>query len=642
MDRIKKKLPHYIVFLLKLYAIGLCYFALMRLSLILCATDSKTELFRFLTIKSFFIGFQFDTATLMYAFFLPLLLLFVQSLVKIHNRIIPWIVSMYFCLLVPVFVVITFADIPYFAFFKNRFSEIALQWLGSPKVVAEMIISNPFHAVFLILALIATSFGCYAMFRYCKKQLILHNWSEEHNRFGRLYSIVAFVLLFVFYFTGFRGTLSHPIKVFDAVYCKDPILNQVGLNPVFTLLKSYTSKVHLMDNELALKQTQILLKINQEKNATSPIARTVTSSGSMSKYNIVLVLMESMSANYMTTFGNPHHLTPTLDSLAHHSWFFKNAFSAGIHTNNGVFSSLYSFPALKRIRPMSTVPVRSYSGLPAILKKNGYHNMFFTTHEASFDNLSVFIPANNFDALYAAENYPKDKIIGPYGVADDYLFSYAVNKINTLPKRKPFLATILTTSNHDPYILPDYFKSSLTEKDLRGVQYADWSIGMFLKEAKKQAWFDSTIFVFVADHGLVVGDNPYDLRLSYQHIPIIFYAPTILGTPKTIDNFMGQIDIFPTLMGILHTGYTNNTLGVDVLHQKRECMYFSADDKIGCINENWLYVYRFGGGESLYQYKTGNQTDFAKTQKKDFDFLRNYALSQIQTAEYMYTLNKTR
>ena len=479
------------------------------------------------------------------------------------------------------------------------------------------------------------------MFRFSKKQLIDFTWDNEFNTYGRTYSSVTFFLLFLFYFTGFRGTLSHPIKVFDAIYCKDPILNQIGLNPVFTLLKSYTGKVHLMKDEDALKETLALLQITPSLSKISPIARQISTADAMKRHNVVLVIMESMSANYMKYFGNTNHLTPTLDSLAQHSWFFNHAYSAGIHTNNGVFSSLFSFPALKRTRPMSTIPVRSYSGLPFVLKQNGYKTMFFTTHDASFDNLGVFIPNNNFDQLYSAENYPKDKIIGPYGVSDDYLFSFVIQTINSSSSNAPFFATILTTSNHDPYILPDYYKSTIQDKDLRGVNYADWSIGAFLKRAKQCSWFDNTIFVFVADHGIVVGNNPYDLKLSYQHIPIIMYAPKILGEPKVINNFIGQIDISPTLMGILGASYINNTLGVDVLQQKRECMYFSADDKIGCIDNKWLYVYRFGGGESLYNYKTGDQTDYTKSHKNDFERLRKYALSQIQTAEYLYSSNKT-
>jgi phosphoglycerol transferase MdoB-like AlkP superfamily enzyme len=106
---------------------------------------------------------------------------------------------------------------------------------------------------------------------------------------------------------------------------------------------------------------------------------------------------------------------------------------------------------------------------------------------------------------------------------------------------------------------------------------------------------------------------------------------------------MGQIDLFPTLMGIMGKSYTNNTLGVDVLQNPRPFIYFSADNKIGCLNKEWLYVYRFdGGGESLYHYSQADLKDYIKEPLPIKDSLKNYALSQIQTAEYLFTKELTK
>jgi phosphoglycerol transferase MdoB-like AlkP superfamily enzyme len=144
----------------------------------------------------------------------------------------------------------------------------------------------------------------------------------------------------------------------------------------------------------------------------------------------------------------------------------------------------------------------------------------------------------------------------------------------------------------------------------------------------------------VADHGFRVGYNAYDLPLSYQHIPIFFYAPHILK-PTINNHFIGQIDIFPTLMGLMNMHYINNTLGTDILKNPRSCIYFSADDKIGCIDNQWLYVYRFNGSESLYEYTLGRKENMANEHPDILEKLRNYAFSQIQTAEWMYSHDKT-
>lgn len=634
---LQNQLPPYIKYLIKVYLIGLIAFGLLRLCLLLFSAEENISFFVSQTREVFLIGVRFDNVVLSYILALPFIVLFIAASAQINNKYITNFVGYFILITLSSAMCIAVAEIPYYNFFKNRLSESAFQWFGAPDVVFEMIISNTNHLLFLLLAILAFITFAYFLHKYTfvvfKKNVSLQTKSTT------LKQLIIFVVGALLLFLGMRGRIDHPIRQGDAFFGSDPFLNQIGLNPVFTLIKSYTDKVNLMDEKEALVYTQQLLNATQGSTHVSPIARKTETNSTCKNYNVVIVLMESMSANYMQTFGSPINLTPTLDSLAKQSWLFTNAYSAGIHTNNGIFSSLFSFPALKRTRPMSTIPTRTYSGLPFALKQLGYHNLFFSTHSKTFDDIGTFIPHNFFDELYTNENYPNNKTIGPFGVADDYLFDFAITKLKNL--NQPFFATILTTSNHDPYILPNYFESKHTDAALKAVNYADWSIEQFIKNAAKQTWFNNTLFVFVADHGLRVGPQPYDLALSYNHIPLIMFAPQILGTPQILPQLTGQIDIFPMVMNILGQNYTNNTLGIDVLTQNRPFMYFSADDKIGCIDSNWLYVYRYGGNESLYQYKNGNINDYALAEKNRLEKMRKYALAQTQVAEWMFINNKT-
>ncbi|OYU95602.1 MAG: hypothetical protein CFE21_10695 [Bacteroidetes bacterium B1(2017)] len=632
----KISIPYYLRFLGKVFVWSVLVMAVLRLFLVYYVKIPNLNWFDGSVLKAMAIGLQFDAVIVSYILALPLLLLFVHNIAKLRSLFIPRFLQVYFSLVLPVTLFILFEDIPYFDFFHNRLTESAFQWLNNISIVFSMIVESTRNLLFLIVAVLSFIGLTYFVYRYTSKELVNYPW--QHARLTKSSEIPFFVLALALCFMGLRGKIDRPIRQGDAFFGSDPILNQIGLNPVFTLLKSYTEKVNLMDNSEALTKTLTLLNIKNSDPSISPLARFVEPKGDAKKVNIVLVLMESMSGNYMSRFGNSKNLTPTLDSLSNVSWFFENGYSAGIHTNNGVFSTLYSFPALKRVRPMSMVPARQYSGLPYALKQNGYTNIFFTSHDETFDNLGTFIPANYFDKLYSAKDYPTEKLLGTFGVPDDYLFSYALDKLNQADASKPFFATILTTSNHEPYAVPEEFKSTFPEKDLRAVNYADWSIQQFLNAAKKTAWYQNTLFVFVSDHGLVVGDNPYDLPLSYHHIPMILHAPSILGDPKVLSEYIGQIDLYPTLMGILNMPHTNNTLGVDVIKNPRPCIYFSADNKAGCLNKDYLYVYRFdGGGESLYKYQTGDQTDYKEKEEKQKAFLKEYVFSQIQTAEYIFS-----
>jgi phosphoglycerol transferase MdoB-like AlkP superfamily enzyme len=300
---------------------------------------------------------------------------------------------------------------------------------------------------------------------------------------------------------------------------------------------------------------------------------------------------------------------------------------------------LYSFPALKRVRPMGAIPLKKYSGLPYALKKHGYTNRFYSTASKSFDNLDHFIFFNHFDHLTGAENYPEDKIIGPYGVPDDYMFDEAIKNIDSINGGKLLFTTLLTTSNHDPYILPEYYHCKLDDKIKCGVAYADWAIGQFISKASQKSWYKNTVFVFVADHGRIVNGSPYEMDISFNHILIMIHGPNHIITKGSNHDFINQIDIFPTLMHLLKLDYTNNTMGTNIFETKRKYAYFSADDKIGCIDHDWLYIYRYNGNESLHRLKSGSSKDYSKTEKAVTISMRKYALSQTQMAENLIAKN---
>ncbi len=634
-----KWLPDYIQYLLKTYVFTLAALTLLRLFLFLFSDEANTNLLEGENLSIFSIGWRYDSVVLCYLFALPLLLFYAHAIGKLKREILPILAVFLVNVGCTIMLVVAIAEIPYFNFFKSRLSESAFQWLGALGMVTDMIVSNNNHLVFLILSVLGLLFAPFALFKLSRKTFA----QEPAQPMSATAHTVVFLIAACCCFLGMRGRLDHPIRQGDAFFGENAFLNQLGLNPVFTLLKSYTDKVNLMDDEDALANTIQLLHIQNNHAEISPIAHDVhVEDTNKTKYNVVLVLMESMSADYLGCLGSPLHLTPHLDSLAKESWLFTHAYSAGIHTNNGIFSTLYSFPAVRRNLPMSNVPTRIYSGIPFVLKQHHYRNLFFSTHSSIFDNMGVFIPQNHFDRLFSAESYPAEANIGPFGVPDDYMFDFALERLKYC-KKVPFFATILTTSNHDPYILPSYFKSKLTNPAYKAVSYADWAIGKFLANAKKQAWYENTLFVFVADHGIRVGQSEYDMDLSFNHIPIIYHCPKLLKTPKVFNQLMGQIDVFPTLMHLLNMSYTNNTLGVDVLQEQRPMMYFSADDKLGCIDSNWLYVYRYDGYQSLYDYQHKDKTDYAKDPSKLalMNNMRSYALSQTQAAQWLFVQNKT-
>ncbi|MGQ9846069.1 MAG: LTA synthase family protein, partial [Bacteroidales bacterium] len=461
---------------------------------------------------------------------------------------------------------------------------------------------------------------------------------EYHKSLGIKIFITIFTIGLIL--LGIRGRFEFksPIRVGTAYFCNNSFLNQLGLNPAYTLVHSYIEDqkyktYQFIDDKVAIQSVQKWLNIEQQ-NYNSPIARNIYPDTLLpTKPNVVLIIMESMSAAKMGRFGNHDNLTPFLDSISYQSLFFENIYSAGIHTHNGIFGTLFSFPSLYNRHNLKII--NEYYGISNVLKKLGYSTTYFTTHDGQFDNVEGFLRANGFENVISQSNYPSSEVKSTLGVPDDYMFRFSLPIIDKLyEQNKPFFVTFLTSSDHGPYIVPEYFHPHTKEITKQIVEYADWSLKLFLDSASQKKWFSNTIFVFVADHGSPI-HAIYDISLDYHHIPLIIYAPKILKTPKTIKNIGGQIDVFPTIMGILRLPYINNTLGIDLLREKRPYIFFNDDNKMGVLDNEWLLIFDPKGSSKLFKYKNNNLHDFSKEEIKKAKEMETYAKCNLQVFQYM-------
>jgi phosphoglycerol transferase MdoB-like AlkP superfamily enzyme len=307
---------------------------------------------------------------------------------------------------------------------------------------------------------------------------------------------------------------------------------------------------------------------------------------------------------------------------------------------NGIFSTLFSFPALFRKHPMKENSMVKYRGIYSTLKEQGYSTIFFTTHDGQFDNVEGFLKANDCETVISKPDYPSDRVKTTLGVPDDFMFEFSIPVLNKLSNTgKPFCAAFMTASDHGPYYIPDYFKPHGKEIKKQIVEYADFSLRKFIRMASKEKWFNNTIFVFVADHGAPI-DGLYEMSLSYNHTPLIFYAPRIIEDHKTFSNIAGQIDIFPTIMGLLKIPYENNTLGIDLFRENRDYIYFNADDKYGVIDDKWFLIVHEDRSKRLYQYRNRDIHNYANEMKDVVVQMDTYAKSNLQTFQYILKSNK--
>jgi phosphoglycerol transferase MdoB-like AlkP superfamily enzyme len=639
-----KKWPNLSI-IIKTYLVVLAIFSGFRVYLFLTELR-RIESFRSEfadIIRAFIMGVRFDVVVSGYILALPFLVL---SVLFILNRHPGWIYKVIFYWIFTFFSIAFIAcaiDIPYFNQFFSHISMAAFQWNSDLGFVVKMIAEETRYFIVAIPLVIFIVLFFIALRRIFKVS------NREQATVHISLKIIVSLLFMGLIFIGIRGRLQEksPIRVGTAYFCDNAFLNQLGLNPLFTFMRSYfdvldknNRPVDFMDTDQAITNVRHYLGISQPIGDYPVARRIVADSTGEKRYNVVLVIMESMSAANMTRDGNKKNLTPFLDSISAQGYYFDNIYSAGIHTFNGVFSTLFSFPGLYRQHPMKESSMFRYNGIGNTLKRNGYSTTYFTTHDGQFDNIEGFLKANDFENVITQDDYPSDKVETTLGVPDDYMFEFAMPVLDGLYKEnKPFFVTFLTGSNHTPYYLPDYYKPR--NKDIRDqmVEYADWSVEKLVSLSSEKEWFSNTVFVFIADHGLPI-NAVYDIPLDYHHSPLIFYAPEIIRDPVTFDVTGGQIDVFPTIMGILNQNYINNTLGVDLIKEDRPFIFINHEDKMGVLNNDFLLIMNPEGEPFLYKYKLKDKKDYKPEAPELVKKMEEYTLSNLQVFQYLMQSDK--
>lgn len=639
-------------FLFSIYLLGLILSFLIRLFLLFSQWDQVAILPKsaLLLSKAFFMGFRFDTVISGYILFFPLIIILLLSIIGVETKGIVRFSHIIFCICYSLCLITCVANIPYFGEFFKHINASIFSWKDDTGFVFSMIKSDSRYFLFLLLALAFAAVFCVVSSLLFKK---LYKNFTPAIRFHFSLKItglkfLCFLIVGGLCFLGIRGRIEKksPIRVGTAYFCNYAFPNQLGLNPVFyfinTIIDSQEDskqKVQLMPDEEAIAWVRHFYSITD--SLASPIAHSITPQGERKNYNVVVVIMEGMSAEFMKRHGNPDSKTPFLDSLSAQSIYFENYYTAGVHTMNGIYSTLFSFPALFIQHPLKSATILHYQGLPYELKKNGYQTAYFTTHDDQFDNVGGFLSANDIEFIMAQKDYPANRVVSTLGVPDDYMFERAIGELNRLAANNcPFFAAMMTASNHGPIVVPNYFKAKSKDEREQILEYSDWALREFFNRAKKEKWFDNTIFIFTADHGATIGKQPYEISLSRQHSPLIIFQKGRLPELKT--GVASQLDIFPTVMGLLNISYTNTTFGIDLLSQNRQYAVLNSDNVIACINDSLMYVYNAESHiEGLYRYKQQETQNLLHAKNGQANEMKNYMFATMQAAQYIINNNLT-
>jgi len=297
------------------------------------------------------------------------------------------------------------------------------------------------------------------------------------------------------------------------------------------------------------------------------IRRNIDNPGVTRKPNIVLVTIESLSAKYLGSNGDGRNLTPNLDALRKQSLYFNNFYATGTRTDRGLEAITLAIPPtpgrsiVKRIGRES-----GFASLGQQLSAVGYDSVFVYGGRGYFDNMNAFFSGNGYRVVdQSSVDESEIHFKNAWGMADEDLYKQTLKLADAdYARQQPFLLQLMTTSNHRPYTYPENRIDIKSGNGRDGaVKYTDYAIGQFLEQARQKPWFDNTIFIFVADH-TAGSAGKEDLPITNYQIPLFIYAPKLIE-PRENAQLASQIDLAPTLLGLLNLDYQSTFFGRNLL-----------------------------------------------------------------------------
>ena len=481
-----------------------------------------------------------------------------------------WLRRVLLALLLPLCVLAVFVAFSEFTFwneFASRFNFIAVDYL----IYTNEVIGNIRESYNLPLLLGAVGALAVAMWWLVARALRPH-WSDRptcRTRVTWMVALCAAPVLAV-------GLLDARYKEFSS----DAQANELAGNGYYDFWHAFwTNEIDYGRFYRTLPRDQALAVLAKEipggsgagTTAQKPFERAVKGDGAPKRLNVVMISVESFSAEFMAAFGNTRNLTPRIDKLAGEGLLFTRLYATGTRTVRGLEALSLSVPPTPGHSIVKRPANDNLYTVGEVFKSQGYEPIYLYGGYGYFDNMNAFYSGNGYTVVDRTA-LKKDEIHfeNIWGVADEDLFTLSLRELDRRHAAgKPFYAHIMTTSNHRPFTYPEG-RIDIPSKTGRdgGVKYTDWAIGDFVERARAKPWFGQTLFVIVADH-THKGRGRQELPIENYHIPLVIYAPGHVA-PGKVETIASQIDVSPTVLGLLGFSYTSRFFGQDILREGRQ------------------------------------------------------------------------
>ncbi len=604
---IKWRVSKTIQWIVQLFLIYLFIFTAFRVATVIFFKPKDIGLTELL--PSFWLGLKYDLRWIAFILFPITIFSLFKKLSPFYSEKAKRFWTVYLGVLTLLVLFFYGADFGQFSYINARLNADALIFAEDPKESLQMVWQS-YPIVWILVGLAGAVMMMVWMFRRTHVGVEDKNVNVHKFSYRRRWHLITMLLLSWFMY----GFLTYsPLNFFRAFSLNDAFKSNLALNPLqnfFTTLRFRDPDYHTKAKEYypTMESFLNLKEYAAKKNGYLRIKQS-GSSALESQPNIVLVICESFSMYKSTMSGNPLNSTPYFNELTKNGIFFERCFSPTFGTARGVFATLTGTPDVQlskfATRNEATVNQRSI-----INDFEGYEKFYFIGGRSQFNNFSGLVKNIKGVNIYEEGDFKAPKV-NVWGISDKNLFLEA-NAVMA-KQQKPFFSILQTADNHRPFNIPeedtDFIQKQIPEdslkkygfesiKEYNAFAYTDYCFRKFMEAASKETYFENTIFVFVGDHGVegnAMAMYPKawtEQRLAEEHVPLLFYSPALL-TPQKRSEAVSQIDVLPTIAGMLMQPYTNSTLGRNLLDSAKTenaaFIIYHAPGWIGVVNDQYFY-----------------------------------------------------
>ena len=503
---------------------------------------------------------------------------------------------------------INLCDAVYFRYTMRRTTTTIFREFSNEDNLGFIFLTEMLHHFYLVFIFGAVAWALYYFYHITRLRQRHYVWWQYD-----IAMLLSLLLFIPFGVAGIRGgftTAVRPITISNAnQYADHPVEAALVLNTPFSLYRTIGKDVFVVPDYFNKEDLETLYSpIHKPRIPRDSRNSRDSRDSSMIKKNVVILIVESFGREYIGALnrslenGRYKGYTPFVDSLIARGVTFSHSYCNGRKSIDGMPSILSSIPMFVEPFFLTPASMNHVSGIARLLDDEGYQTAFFHGAQRGSMGFQAFAKATGFQDYYGREDFNADARFdgdddfdGTWAIWDEPFLQYYATKMSEM--KEPFMTAVFTASSHHPYAVPDKYKSTFPEEGIiihKCIRYTDMAIGKFFERASREPWFNNTIFVLTSDHTNLSDHEYYQTDLGGFCSPIIFYEPgNGARTPEIQDKIAQQIDILPTLMGMLHYPKPYFAFGIDLFNTKAE--------------DTWAVNYLNG----IYQYvKKGHVLQF--------------------------------